>query len=74
MLLLENDAYVICITYIADAFQTQNIHFESGFINSYKFICEPSEESNQPAHLHSRSRIFAGRMKVIWVLRYPKNA
>ena len=34
-------------------------------------VCAPSEDSNQPEHLPSLTRVFAVRMNILWVLRYP---
>ena len=38
--------------------------------------CAPSEDSDQPGHLHLPSliRVFAGHMKKHWVLSYPLSA
>ena len=36
--------------------------------------CAPSEDSDQPGHLPSLIRIFAVRLKKVWVLSYPKSA
>ena len=36
--------------------------------------CAPSEDSDQPGHPLSLSRVFAVRMKKPWVLSYPLSA
>ena len=36
--------------------------------------CAPSEVSDQPGHPPSLIRVFAVRMKKVWVLSYPLNA
>ena len=36
--------------------------------------CTPSEDSDQPGHLHSLITVFAVRMKKAWVLSYPLSA
>ena len=39
-----------------------------------KMICAPSDDSDQPGHLPSLTRVFTVRMKKAWVLSYPLNA
>ena len=39
-----------------------------------KMNCAPSEDSDQPGHLPSLIRVFAVRMKKLWVLSYPLSA
>ena len=36
--------------------------------------CAPSEDSDQPGHPPSLIRVFAVRMKIVWVLSYPFSA
>ena len=38
---------------------------------NYRMTCVLSEDSDQPAHLHSLIRVFAGDLKKHWVLGYP---
>ena len=39
-----------------------------------KMVCAPSEDSDQPGHPPSLIRVFAVRMKKVWVLSYPLSA
>ena len=39
-----------------------------------KMACEPSEDSDQPGHPPSLIRVFAVRMKKVWILSYPLTA
>ena len=48
--------------------------FEPPHDKTNKMACAPSEDSDQPGHLRSLIRIFAGRMKKPWVLIYPLSA
>ena len=45
--------------------------FEAGYSEKYTLVCVPREDSNQPAHLCSLIRVFAGRFndsKVLIIL------
>ena len=39
-----------------------------------KMACASSEDSDQPGHPPSLIRVFAARMKKVWVLSYPLSA
>ena len=39
-----------------------------------KMACAPNEDSDQPGHLPSLIRVFAVRMKKVWVVSYPLSA
>ena len=39
-----------------------------------KMACAPSQDSDQPGHPPSLSRVFAVRMKKPWTLSYPLSA
>ena len=45
--------------------------FELPHDKTHKMTFEPSEDSDQPVHLPSLIRVFAVRMKKLWVLSYP---
>ena len=38
-----------------------------------KMACAPSEDSNQPEHPPSLIRVFAVRMKKVWILSFPAS-
>ena len=49
-----------------------SIHiYKLGHSNSYNFTCAFREDSDQPAHLCSLIRFFAGPLQMFWVLSYP---
>ena len=50
------------------------IIIEPGHSISYKIDCAPSEDSDQTARPRSLIRVFAVRMKTLWVLGYPQSA
>ena len=48
--------------------------FEPPHDKTNKMACVPSEDSDQPGHPPSLIRVFAVRMKKVWVLSYPLSA
>ena len=48
--------------------------YEPPHVKTNKIECAPSEDSDQPGHLPSLTRVFAVRMKKAWVLSYPMSA
>ena len=48
--------------------------FEPAHDKTYKMACAPSEHSDKPGHPPSLIRVFAVRMKKVWVPRYPLSA
>ena len=47
---------------------------EPPYDKTNKMACAPGEDSDQPGHPPSLTRVFAVRMKKAWVLSYPLNA
>ena len=59
----------------------QSLHSRSNFLRiliepghsiSYNIACAFSEDSNQPVYLHSLIRVFAVRLRTLWILGYPQ--
>ena len=48
--------------------------FEPPHDKTNRMACAPREDSDQPGHPPSLTRVFAVRMKKAWVLSYPLNA
>ena len=48
--------------------------FERAHDKSNKMSCAPSKDSDQPGHLPSLIRVFAVRLKKLWVLSYPLSS
>ena len=48
--------------------------FEPAHDKTRKMACAPSEDSDQTGHPPSLIRVFAVRMRTVWVLRYPLSA
>ena len=47
---------------------------EQGDSISFENACAPSEDSDQPAHPRSLIRVFAARLKTLWLFGYPRSA
>ena len=47
---------------------------ESQREETYLLTCAPTEDLNQPTHPHSLIRVFAVRMRKLYILGYPKCA
>ena len=52
----------------------EHYRYESPRGKTNKMTCAPSEDSDQPGHPSSLIRVFAVRMKKLWVLSYPQSA
>ena len=48
--------------------------FQQPHDKTNKMTCAPSEDSDQPRHPPSLTRVFAVHMKTAWVLSYPLSA
>ena len=51
-----------------------NLKYEPPRDKTNIMACAPSEDSDQPGHPPSLTRVFAIRMKKAWVLSYPLSA